>query len=303
MSNQVAYMTHSVNREIITRLFAKFANRYGKIWTTRLGEDGDWNACADEWLEELQQFDLAVLRQGVNVALGIYKDYPPTLGQLIDLCMKESGVPEISKVIRMMTNKDFSHPVVKMIYDKIGSWKLSNGSEKEIINLVREHYDRMINTFKTEPQNCWQKLTDYNAKPNELPPPDKKSTGKERKSFEERMVEHHKMANEAKEKLKDNRKREFDYSKLKPGSREFDELLYSEYKAYLIGIPENMVLALSVQDAYARMRFLAKCDQDEYLKEVGYVPPNQRDGFASSITSDRKTNGRPQPIYKNWAHD
>lgn len=303
MSNQVAYMTHSVNREIITRLFAKFANRYGKIWTTRLGEGGDWNACADDWLEELQQFDLGVLREGVSVALATCKEYPPTLGQLIDLCLKASGVPEPSQLIRMMTAKDFSHPVVKMVYDKIGSWKLSNGSEKEIAQLVRDQYDTMVNTFKSEPQQCWQKLTDFNAKPKELPPPEKIPNKDEMKSFRECMTRCQEILSEKKIAGGGKAYKEFDANKIKQGHKEFDQGVFDEYKAYLIGIQETETMILPATYLMQRNKFLNMAEQAEWLKKQGYVPPKEREGFASPKGSDRSGAGKPVKVYKNWAHD
>lgn len=302
MTSTVIHMTHCVDRDAIARLFAKFANHYGKIWTTRLGEDGDWNACVVDWLEELSRFTLDEVRQGVSVALGIHKDYPPTLGQLIDLCLKASGVPEQSQVIRMMTAKDFSHPVVKMVYDKIGSWKLANGSEKDIAQLTRDHYDTVVHSFQSEPKGCWDKLVEFNAKPKELPPPDKIPTAEERRGFKERMAEYQKIADDAKASITNPRHREFDHSKLKPGSRDFDELLFSEYKAYLLGVPETMTLMLSAKDCHARMRFLNMRDQPEYLKKAGYIPVSEREGCESPKASDRR-DGRPTKIYKTWTND
>ncbi|MDE1829556.1 MAG: hypothetical protein KGI25_04470 [Thaumarchaeota archaeon] len=255
----------------------------------------------EDWLEELSRFSLDVLRAAFKKSMTEFVTAPPTLPQLVQLCIKESGVPNVQQVIRLMVNRDFSHPLVKMVYDKIGSWTLSNGKEEEIQRKAKEYYTESLSQFHVEPEREWLKLADYNAKPKELPPPDKIPSAEERRGFKERMAEYQKMADEAKEKLKDNRQKEFDYSKLKPGAREFDELLFSEYKAYLVGIPENMVLTLSVQDAYARMRFLAERDQAEYLKKAGYVPPNQRPHDESPKGSDR--NGRPTKVYKTWMND
>lgn len=298
MNNKVVYMTHFVDKEVITRLFTKFANRYGKIWTARLDNGGDWNICADDWLEELSKFDLNVLREGVNTALDMYKEYPPTLGQLISLCLKTSGVPTGYQVIRMMTAKDFSHPVVKMMYEKIGSWKMANGSDKEISQLIREHYETIVNFFKNDPKSCWERLISFNERLKELPDPDKIPNEEERRGFKERIDEYQKLSDEIKESIKDKKIKEFDHSKIKKGSRNFDQLLFSEYKDYLINVPENLVLTIPVQDAYARLKFLSMIDQHEQLKNLGYIPPNEREGFKSLKASDR--NSKPTKIYKTW---
>lgn len=299
----VIQLTHCVDMPLIARLFAKFRGRYGNLWTSRASCDDDWEFIMEDWLEELSKFTLDQVRAAINKSLSAFKEYPPTLGQIIDLCLKESGVPSQQEVIRAMVARDFSHPLVKIIYDKLGSWTLINAKSDEIERKVKEHYITATSEFHVDPQKAWTQLEDFNAKPKELPAPEKTMTAEERKGFKERMAEYQKKVEEEKERIKDKRQKEFDYTKLQPGSRDFDQLLFSEYKAYLIGIPETMVLSLSVTDAYARMKFLSMVDQSELLKKAGYIPPKERDGFASPKASDRSNAGKPVKMYKNWAHD
>lgn len=301
MTSTVTQLIHCVDNALITRLFMKFKARYGTLWTSRASSDEQWEFIIDDWREELEKFHIDAVRAAFNKTLSTYKEFPPTLGQVVDLCMKESGVPSVQEVIRLMVARDFSHPLVKMVYDKMGSWTLTNGKEEDIHRKAKEHYAEARADFHTEPAKQWARLEEYHAKPKELPPPDKIPTNEERRGFKERMADYQQKVDEEKGKLKDDRQREFDYSKLKPGGRDFDKLLFSEYRAYLIGIPETMVLSLSVQDAYARMKFLSMVEQEEHLKKSGYVPNSQREEVQAPKTSDR--NGRPTKIYKSWTND
>lgn len=301
MTNTVIHMTHCVDRELIHRLFSKFANKYGKLWTTRLGEGGDWAGCVDDWLEELSKFSMEQVRAAVNKALAIYRDFPPTQGQLIDLCLAESGVPDMQKLINLMVARDFSHPLVKMVYDKIGSWTLSNGKEAEIQAKAKEAYSECLADFTLDPQSCWQKLTDYNARPKELPAPTKIPSAGESKAFRECM-------NKCQEILKSKKiagggktYKEFDENKIKKGGRDFDQAVFDEYKAYLMSIPETETMILPPAYLMERNKFLNMRDQAEYLRKAGYVPPNARPNDESPKTSNR--NSGPTKVYKNWAHD
>ncbi len=294
MTNTVMHMTHCVDRELINRLFSKFANKYGKLWTTRLGEGGDWAGCADDWFDELSKFSLEQVRAAVNKALTIYRDFPPTQGQLIDLCLAESGVPDIQKLIKLMVARDFSHPLVKMVYDKIGSWTLNNGKENEIQSKAKDAYSECLADFTIDSQSCWKKLTDYNARPKELPAPSKIPSTGESKAFRECM-------NKCQELLKGKKiagggktYKKFDENKIKKGRTEFDQDIFNEYRDYLMGIPETETMVLPPVYIWERNKFLNMRDQAEYLRKSCYVPPNQRDEFASPISA--------KPIYKNWAH-
>ncbi len=301
MTSTVIHMTHCVDIELVARLFARFRGRYGNLWTSRAICDEDWEFIMEDWLEELTKFTIEQVRLAVNKTLLEFTTYPPTLGQLVELCMKESGVPESHEVVSLMVAREFSHPIVKIIYEKVGSWMLNNGKNEDIERKVKECYTSSKSEFYIDPQKAWLDLEYFNTKPKELPSPDKIPTNEERIDFKERRAEYQIKVDEEKENLKDKRQREFDYSKLKPGSRDFDKLLFSEYQAYLVGIPETMVLSLSANDAYARMKFISMIEQTENLKNIGYVSKNQQEGLTSNKTSYR--NGQPTKVYKSWTND
>ncbi len=294
MTNTVTYMTHSVDKDLVKHLFAKFANKYGKLWTSRLGDSGDWNSCLDDWHDELKVFNLAQLKMAVKKALAIYRDYPPTQGQLIELCMAEAGVPQVHDVIRLMVNRDFSHPLVKMVYDQIGSWTLTNGKEAEIKSKAQSAYNLSVAEFQCDPHSCWEKLTSFNTQPK-LEAPPKVPSNAERKGFKERMEEFQKLADEGRAKLKDMQVIEFDEKKIKPEGEQ-----YPDYCKYLLSVPEHLVLGLPPRYAYDRQRLLNMQDTARHLKESGYIPPSHREGFEAPKTSDK---GKPTKVYKSWVND
>lgn len=292
---QVIQLTHCIDLALIARLFARFRGRYGNLWTSRATCDDDWEFIMDDWLQELSKFTLEQVRAAVNKTLSEFVTYPPTLGQLVELCMKESGVPEAHEVIRLMVARDFSHPLVKMIYDKVGSWTLTNGKSEEIERKVKEHYQSTRAEFYVEPKKAWEQLESFNAKPKELPEPPKIPSNEERKGFKERLAEYYKLAEEGRTKLNDLKPIEFDEREIKPGGKQ-----YAAYENYLLSVPEHLVLGLPPKYAYDRQRILNKKETVKHLKEAGYVPYSEREGFDDLKTSDKI---KPTRMYKNWVNN
>lgn len=296
---QVTQLTHYVDESLIARLFARFRGRYGNLWTSRATCDEDWEYIMVDWLEQLSKFSIDQVRAAVNKTLTEFKEFPPTLGQLVDLCMKESGVPSQQEVIRLMVARDFSHPLVKMVYDKIGSWTLTNGKSEEIERKVKEHYSESRSNFYIEPEKSWAQLESFNAKPKELPAPSKIPTTSESKSFKECMAKCQEILRDKKIAGGGQTYKHFDETKIKQGHKDFDQAVFDEYKEYLMGIPETETMILPPVYLMERNKFLNMRDQKAWLIKGGYVPENQRTPQEQARTG----NGKPTKMYKNWQGD
>lgn len=287
--NTVTVLTHSVDKSHILRLFAKFRSRYGQLWTSRANTDADWEFIIDDWLSELSKFTLGELYKAVRYALDIHTKYPPTLGELLELCLKANGVPDISQVIRMMINKDFSHPVARLIHEKIGSWKLSNGTEREIEEKTSSFYQQAVIDFKENPEKAWAQLNSY--KENlalSAPEPTKIPSPSESKCFSERMAEYQKQLSEAKNSCAGESYRHFDEALISPTRNTFDPKVYEEFKKYILSIPDNKTMILPTNYIYRRMRFIAQREQSELLRQFGFNSNGKED-----ISGNNKK-------YKTW---
>ena len=296
---QVTQLTHYVDESLIARLFARFRGRYGNLWTSRATCDEDWEYIMVDWLEQLSKFSIEQVRAAVNKTLTEFKEFPPTLGQLVDLCMKESGVPSQQEVIRLMVARDFSHPLVKMVYDKIGSWTLTNGKSEEIERKVKEHYSESRSNFYIEPEKSWAQLESFNAKPKELPAPSKIPTTSESKSFKDCMAKCQEILRDKKIAGGGQTYKHFDETKIKQGHKDFDQAVFDEYKEYLMGIPETETMILPPIYLLARNRFLNMRDQKAWLLKQGYIEEKNR----TPQEQGRTGNGKPTRMYKNWHGD
>ncbi len=270
MTKTVIHMTHSIDRAIIIRLFSKFANKYGKLWTSRLGDSGDWDGCIDDWLEELKKFSLDNLRDALKKAFVLYTDYPPTQGQLIELCIKESGIPSQEEILSLIKKRDFTHPLAKMVFEKIGSWTLANSKEEDLNKKAKELYSASLAEFYCNPAEQWKKLAAFNVQP-QLEAPAKIPSKEERRGFKERYAEAMERAAETKEKLKDKSYRKFPENETDKYSPDFNQATFEEYRKYLLSLSEEMSLILPTRYAYHRIFFLREIDTARFIKEVGYI--------------------------------
>lgn len=290
----VTNLTRSVTHTVITKLFKKYLSIYGNSWSNRHKTESDWNDAVYTWLDALKDFHIMDLRKAYSHSLLVYKDFPPTLGQLLNLCLKESGVPRANDLMRLLVNKDFSHPIVKLMYDKIGSWKLANGTEKELCQKVSEHYDNAVIEFKNNPEVSWQKLESHKAQLSlEAPIPDKMSSRAESNAYKDCMDGCRRLLNSARENSCPIDIPKFDKSKINKGGEQYDE-----YCKYLLSIPDNLIFSLPPIYAYDRQCLLNTKNTARYLREVGYNP------HSKSQNIDKRTSaGAPTKIYKAWMND
>lgn len=292
--NTEQYNNNGVTRQLIQKMFVKFANRYGNLWTSRLGEHGDWKGCEDDWLEELSAFSMSDAVNSIKKALVIYKDFPPTLGQIIDLCLEESGVPRQDEIIKLMIERKFNHPMVKLVYDKVGGWMLSNGKSEEISRKVSSVYSECKAEFICNQEQQWKALEAKQEKFS-LPPVENQKVSKPNKlkGFKEYMEEFKRLAEEGAARLKDMKPLEFDEKKIgEEGEQRAD------YEKYLRSVPDNLVLALPSKYVYDRQRLLIKDHTARYLRECGYIPHEKR----GIVDNARSGKNKPYKVYKNWVY-
>lgn len=298
MTNTVIQLTHCVDMETISRLFVKYKGRYGGLWTCRAASDQEWRWVMEDWLEELRCFSLDVLRLAFKKSLIEFEQAPPTLSQLVHLCIQESGAPDVQEVIRLMIDREFSHPLVKMVYDKIGSWTLSNGKEDEIQRKAKEYYDEALSSFHIEPQKEWAKLETYNNRQKELPPPTAdKQDSKPYITFKQRLAEYQELVEAAKLTCDGEEYTKFPDNCINPRHKDFDPVGYAKYRDYLLSIPETKTMILPTEYIYDRGRFINMREQPAYLQSLGCKLGGTTEG------PQQHRHNRAKKAYKSWTDD
>jgi hypothetical protein len=293
--NMVTPLTHSVDREQILRLFSEFKIRYQHAWTSLADSDHEWQLTLDVWFQELRNFSSGQLFKAKTDAFLIYTKFPPKIGELVDLCLKASGVPDVSDVIRMMIDRNIDHPIAKMVYDNIGSWKLRNGTEKEIRDQASIAYQQALIDFKENPKGQRQRLQDFQEmKLKQLPPPEKLPTPGESQAFRDFMTKCREILGVTRSPEEKEHYREFDEEKITQTNRNFEQRIYNEFCDYLLSIPEERTHILPPRYVFRRMKLIAAKEQPKFLREKGYPNPQ---GHAKDAP---RGHGGPQRVYKSF---
>jgi hypothetical protein len=281
-------------------LYLRFCAIYGDKFAKSYHDDDFKSLWAAEWSSGLADINTDFIKDALDYCKKNMA-WPPTISEFISICDKLSGIPSTNELIKLMINMQFNHPIVKLVYDKIGSFALKNDKEKDIVTKVNAIYSECLNSYRDNQNQLWAQLEDYNAKQKELPAPTKIPSTSESAAFRECM-------NKCQEILKGKKilsggktYKHFDENKIKKGHREFDQAVFDEYKAYLMSIPETETMILPPFYLMDRNKFLNMRDQSEWLRQQGYVPPNQREGFAKSY--DKQENGKPTKFYKSWTNE
>lgn len=282
-------------------LYLRFCAIYDHKFVKNYHDEDFKSLWANEWCTGLSGINPNVIKDSLDYCKKNL-EWPPSIAEFIKICESYSGVPTLEQAIDLACRREFTHPVVLLAYEQVGSWSMKNDSERQLRVKFQTAYTQAINRFREDTPSTWKQLDSYNEKPKELPAPDKIPSTSESKTFRECM-------NKCQEILKSKKiagggktYKEFDENKIKKGHREFDQVVFDEYRDYLMGIPETETMILTPAYLMERNKFLNMRDQADWLKKQSYVPPNQRDEFASNKT-ERSGNSKPTKVYKNWAHD
>ncbi len=282
-------------------MFERLKSRYGHIFTSIAKNEDEWEFIIEDWLEELQTFTVNDLRKAFAEAVSVHIDFPPTLPNLVQLCIKASGIPSEEEIINLLVRREFNHPIVKMIYEKIGSWALKNGKSEEIKSKVKSNYASCLYEFMNNKDLLWISLKESNDQQKALghrQEAQKPQSTEPHKSLKERLSEYQQKIAEMKLNCEGETYREFDAEAISRTHKKFDRKTYNEYRDYLLSIPEEKTLILPVSYIYDRSRFISLKEQPEYLRSVGFNPTPK--GFEK--TSQKRSNG-PQRAYKQWNDD
>jgi hypothetical protein len=284
------------DEELIKKLFAKFVNVYGQLWSSRLKTDGEWQVCCTTWLDGLRHFELSTLRKAVGLCFVEHKDYPPTLGQFVDICLKVSGIPSEDELIECMIRREFKHPLVKLVFDKVDSWALSHAKPQQLKGKIRRIYGECLTTYRDNPTKAWGLLE--KDKVESLPLPSKIPSTAEILGFKARLKLYQEKSKADKVRLGAKSHPEWPSIHVTPGCNGFDEKLFNERKNYLIGLDEETAGTLSGSDWYDRVRFIREIEARHYVEKVGgtHRPPEPEKMPHSGNFWTKK-------IYKTWGSD
>lgn len=287
------------NLEHAKVLYLRFCAIYDNKFVKTYHDDDFKSLWASEWSKGLSAINPNVIKNALDYCRKNI-EWPPSIAEFIKICENYLGVPSMQKSLGLAINRDFNHPIVLLCYEKIGSWSMKNDTEKQLTIKFESAYQEALSKFRQDELATWQHLEEYINKPKELPAPEKLPSTGESAAFRECMNKCQEILQSKKITGSGKTYREFDSNAIKPMHHDYDKQTYNEYRDYLIAIPETETMFLPPTYAYDRSRFIGQLEQAESLRNQGYIPPTEREGFGSPKGSN---NAKPTKTYKNWAHD
>lgn len=125
----------------------RFEGIYGLAWTSRHSNGTAWKIAKDEWGNALSGIDPAIIRLALTELRDSGEQFPPTLPKFLNICRDRSGIPDQETTYQLAIRKEFNHPIIRLCFNKIGSWELSRGLDKDLRKIFPKVYKEAVNEF------------------------------------------------------------------------------------------------------------------------------------------------------------
>lgn len=119
-------------------------------WAQYINED-NLDIALNEWAEALINIPPEAIKEAINYCRDNL-EWPPSIAEFRKYCQKYQGLPTIDEVLKQSIERNFYQPIVKIIFDKIGSWAFSHDSEKELRKKIENEL------FEISNQKQWMLL-------------------------------------------------------------------------------------------------------------------------------------------------
>lgn len=119
-------------KELARRLHLRFSMIWGDKHDCRFTEDSYIQIWIDDWADGLSGIDPEIIKQGIDFCK-INLEWPPSIAEFRKICERSLNIPTPRECLALAVRGDFTYPIVKSIYDKVGSWDMKNGKETDLL--------------------------------------------------------------------------------------------------------------------------------------------------------------------------
>lgn len=137
-----------MNIELGKRLFANFKEIFGyNKFSREFDSEESILSWCERWARCLSNQPMQSLKKALEYC-ELNLEWPPTIAEFISLCEKASGAPDCEEAMRLALKQDFSHPLVKATYDKLGSFAMRNDKEEVLTKKFKTAYEDCLRDFR-----------------------------------------------------------------------------------------------------------------------------------------------------------
>lgn len=260
------------------QLYLRFTSLYGERFTKSHSTDQLVELWWEDWADGLSGMSADHIKQ----ALGYCKlnlEWPPSVAEFRKICEKISGLPTADDALALAIRREFTHPVVKLAYEKVGSWAMKNDKQSDLQAKFKAAYQDALSYFRSNTQQAWLELENFTNQPKQIEPPSKIPNKAELVSFKERYRQWQAQAQveKAKREAEGVVHPTWDKAQITKGARAYDEKVYLERKRYLLSIDEMTAIILPTEDLYDRTRYFREIEALNYIARVQSGVPHGKD--------------------------
>lgn len=123
----------------MSNLYTSFVKIYGDKFVKNYHTEPFIKSWIEEWALGLEGTD----ENSIDKAIGFcrtQKEWPPSIAEFLGICEKLEGLPTWRESLNDAINGNFHHPIIKLTYQKVGSWDMSHDLADVLQEKFKEAY-------------------------------------------------------------------------------------------------------------------------------------------------------------------
>lgn len=153
-----------LTKDLIELLFLRFSSIFGEKFSKNFVKLELYDMWCQEWLDGLAGIEIIHMKEAIDYCR-LNLDWSPSIAEFRGICEKASGMPSCSEVMEAAIRRDFSHPITKIIYEKIGSWDMQNDKKDILTRKFSSFYKEAIAEYRSSLYRQYALETDKKITP------------------------------------------------------------------------------------------------------------------------------------------
>jgi hypothetical protein len=146
-------MKIEITENVIREMFNLFQITWHQKWTTAFVDDKIYNLALRVWQNTLITVKYESLKKTVEYMV-MNLEWPPCPAQVLKKCESYEGVPDEEEAFRLITEKKFINPFVKLSCARISAWEWSHNSEEVIREKFKHAYQQTLDAYRAESRDA-----------------------------------------------------------------------------------------------------------------------------------------------------
>lgn len=131
------------NLDLAKKLYLRFSVIWGIKLTNQYPTVELIDMWAQDWYEGLVGVDISTMKSSIEYCRNNL-EWPPSIAEFRKICEKSLNIPTPRECLDLAVRRDFTHPIVKTIFDKISTYDMKNGKEVDLLKRFEAHHKEYI---------------------------------------------------------------------------------------------------------------------------------------------------------------